>query len=312
ESTPRPRHQVLCIKPGRVTLVCGQSFTFDLKHVDPNGVYQIDATAAGGSIIIDGKRLSGVQAKVTMTDPTQIQYQAGQEVGRRYALQVTRLLPDGSEGETASTVIRLEHSSSFGISPQILYLEGGESARVSLVNEEGLNGFTWFFRGETQGHVEPDPDGRGAVVTAPTEEGNYTIVCQSASGTRAEARVVVASDDGEKPDLTKQTTKLVVDEVSFTIIARASGESLEGTPIPLSWSIRGTEGRSYVVMIGFQSALAMTAAREGWLDRLIESEVVHRIAAAVTHEGGISSGLPPSQEDVWTKRDTLMALLFRK
>ncbi|MFA4845908.1 MAG: ATP-binding protein [Patescibacteria group bacterium] len=309
---PTPTHK-LAFKPARVKLVCGSNFVFGVMNADQDGNYQLDASASGGSILVDGKWLTGKNAVVNLTRPSQITYQAGKLLGHRYKMHLKHVADNGEIAASAVCEIRLEEHLAFTISPMELILEPGETGRVSVVNDEGKDGFTWATT--EKGRIAPETDGRSANVTAPMELGNYTITATASDGTCAQGRLsvrMVQSHTSESGGSIVLMKTVIVEGVTFVVMSLPTEEQSQQRA-RLSLCMLAGESK-YQIWFNFLApeAEAGRRAKSGSLYTLVSHEVVMRIAAALVEREARKAGRlnPVQMSDVIARRDSLMSKIY--
>lgn len=304
----------LAFKPARVRLICGTSYLFDVLNADASGTYELDATTSGGSILMDDQWLTGAKARVTLMSPTQVSYRAGSMEGHRFRMRLTQVaLPEGEIVPSADCEIRLDKSLVFSIVPAELVLEPGETGRVSVANDQGKANLQW--ETTAKGRIKPAQDGRSAEVTAPMEPGNYTIACIAHDGERAETRLSVripAAPKGESTVILRK--RLVVDGVTFEVLMLPTNETSR-TSTQLTMCSGTGRPDTYWIWFNFIAPEAREAAsaKNGSLDRLLNHEVVTVIATKLTereHKKSSPGGVPPSIQEVFQKRDAIMARVY--
>jgi hypothetical protein len=316
ETRNKPKRKpttALAFKPARVRLLCGASYQFDILNADAQGTYELNASTAGGSILIGDKWLTGTKAQVTLTGPTQISYKAGAMEGHRFRMRLTQVgIPEGDIVPTADCEIRLDKSAAFSIVPAELVLEPGETGRVSIANDDGKTGLVW--ETSKKGRIKPEPDGRSAEVTAPMEPGNYTISCLAQDGDRAEARLSVRipppPTDGDGPGILRK--RLIVDGVTFEVMMLHDKETSRTTQ--LTMCSQGGSANTFWIWFNFDAPEAREAAnaKNGSLDRLVNHEVVTVIATKLAERESRSRapGMPVTVQEVFLKRDQIMARVY--
>lgn len=305
----------LAFRPARVGLVCGTTYVLNVLNADEHGIYELDATQSGGSILVDEKWLSGAKATATLSGPTQVTYRAGVEHGNRYKMRLTQQVTGEEIAQSAVCEIRLNRELNFAISPIELILEPGETGRVSVVNDDGKTGLTWFTT--EKGRIAPSDDSRSAEVTAPMEPGNYTITCKASDGSQAEGRLSVrtaqprASDEGTGGVAFKKT--LTVDGMTFVVTSLPVSEaSRHRSTLTMIGLIGEKAPIRYQIWFNFTAPEAQAALKERALDQLLTHEVVTLMAWKLKEREDTAekSRVPVSMADVFVKRDQLMSKIY--